>query len=154
MDGWIGWVIALAVIIAGLVGLYFWGKKLQQRYAEQQEMINQHKQAVQLFILDKKKDKIDNLKLPKQVKEQVPKRQKNKKMPVVIAKIGPQIQTFLCDETMYDLIPVKKQIKAEVAGIMLVNILSGKLPQTKKPSFKEKLIKKTRELNKMNTENK
>lgn len=139
METWMIWAIWIVVIGAALAGLYFWGKKLQKKYDEQQQLVNQYKQPVQIFVLDKKKDKPDNLKLPKQVREQLPKMYRKRKMPVVIAKIGPQIQTFLCDDTVYNTIPVKKQIKVEVAGIMIVNVLSGKLPAPAKQGMMDKM---------------
>lgn len=139
MSGWTIFGIVLAVIIIALVGLFFWSKKLQKKYDEQQQLISDNKQSVTLFVIDKKKDKVDNLKLPKQIKEQLPKMYKKRKMPVVIAKIGPQIQTFMCDERVYDSIPTKKQIKVEVAGILIVNVLTGKLPETKKKGMLTKL---------------
>ena len=67
-------------------------------------------------------------------------------MPVVIAKAGPQIVTLMCDEIVYNTVPVKKQIKAEVAGIMLVNVVSGKLPVPKKEGFMNKMKRKAKEL--------
>jgi uncharacterized membrane-anchored protein YhcB (DUF1043 family) len=139
VDSQVLWILITLGIIAGIVaGLYFWGKRLQKKYDEQQQVINQTKQAVTLFVIDKKKDKPDNLKLPKQVKEQLPKLYKRRKMPVIIAKIGPQIQTLLCDEAIYQSIPIKKQIKVELAGILVVKVLSGKLPQPKKQSLLDK----------------
>ena len=131
MNWTIFWIV-MAVIAAILVGLYFWGRKMQKKYDEQQQLITDNKQALTLFVIDKKKDHLSNLKLPKQMKEQLPWIYKKRKMPVVIAKIGPQIQTLLCDQKVYDSIPTKKQIKVELAGILIVNVLSGKLPETKK----------------------
>lgn len=132
---WTIFFIVLAVVAILLAGLYFWGRNLQKKYDSQQQLINQHKQAMSLFVIDKKKDHVNNLKLPKQVKDQLPWIYKKRKMPVVIAKIGPQIQTLMCDEKIYQMIPVKKQIKVEMAGILIVNVLSGKLPIAKKKSF-------------------
>ena len=131
MNWTIFWIV-MAVIAAILVGLYFWGRKMQKKYDEQQQLITDNKQALTLFVIDKKKDHLSNLKLPKQMKEQLPWIYKKRKMPVVIAKIGPQIQTLLCDQKVFDSIPTKKQIKVELAGILIVNVLSGKLPETKK----------------------
>lgn len=139
---WLVVLIWVAVIAAIFVGLYFWGRKLQKQQEEQQQLINQHKQPLQIFVIDKKKDKPDNLKLPKQVKEQLPKLYKKRKMPVVIAKIGPQIQTLMCDPRVYDSIPVKKQIKVELAGILIVDVLSGKITTPKKVGFMAKLKNK------------
>ena len=133
--GWTIFWIVIAVVIAALVGLYFWGKKLQTKYDEQQQLINQNKQAATIFVIDKKKDNLTNLKLPKQMKDQLPWMYKKRKMPVVIAKIGPQIQTLMCDQKVFDSIPTKKQIKVELAGILIVNVLSGKVAEPKKKGF-------------------
>ena len=132
MNGWTIFWIVMAILVVAIIGLYFWGRKLQGKYDEQQQLISQNKQAVLIFVIDKKKDKLDNLKLPKQMKEQLPWMYKKRKMPVVIAKIGPQIHTLMCDEKIYNSIPTKKQIKVELAGILIVNVVSGKLPETKK----------------------
>ena len=142
MGFWAIFWIVIAVIALVLAGLYFWGKKLQKKYDEQQELISNNKQSATIFVIDKKKDNLTNLKLPKQMKEQLPWMYKKRKMPVVIAKIGPQIQTLLCDQRIYDSIPTKKQIKVELAGILIVNVVSGKLPETKKQGFFAKLAKK------------
>ena len=139
-------LIVLIVIIGVLVGLYFWGKKLQTKYSQQQALIDQNKQQVQIFILDKKKDKIANAKLPKQVKEQFPKMYRIRKMPLVIAKIGPQITTLLCDEKIYKVLPTKKQVKVELAGIYIVGIKGPKLNvasgKAKKQSWFQKMKNK------------
>lgn len=135
MGFWTIFWIVIAVLAAILVGLYFWGKKLQTKYDQQQQLIKDNKQAATIFVIDKKKDNVANLKLPKQMKDQLPWVYKKRKMPVVIAKIGPQIQTLMCDQKVYDSIPTKKQVKVELAGILIVNVLSGKLPETKKNGF-------------------
>lgn len=145
MGFWTIFLVVIAVLAAVLVGLYFWGKKLQKKYDQQQQLINDNKQSATIFVIDKKKDHVANLKLPKQMKDQLPWMYKKRKMPVVIAKIGPQIQTFMCDQKIYDSIPTKKQIKVELAGILIVNILSGKLPETKKKGLFSKKAKKKEE---------
>lgn len=135
MNGWTIVLIVIAVVLLVLVGLYFWGKKLQKKYDEQQQLISQNKQSATIFVIDKKKDNVANLKLPKQMKDQLPWIYRKRKMPVVIAKIGPQIQTFMCDQKIYNSIPTKKQIKVELAGILIVNVLSGKIVEPKKKKF-------------------
>lgn len=142
MGFWTIFWIVIAILAAVLAGLYFWGKKLQTKYDEQQQLIKDNKQSATIFVIDKKKDHVTNLKLPKQMKDQLPWIYKKRKMPVVIAKIGPQIQTLMCDQKVYDSIPTKKQIKVELAGILIVNVLSGKLPETKKNKFFSKKGKK------------
>ena len=142
MGFWTIFWIVIAILAAVLAGLYFWGRKLQTKYDEQQQLIKDNKQSATIFVIDKKKDHVTNLKLPKQMKDQLPWIYKKRKMPVVIAKIGPQIQTLMCDQKVYDSIPTKKQIKVELAGILIVNVLSGKLPETKKNKFFSKKGKK------------
>ncbi len=146
MDVWKIVLIVVVVVVAVLAGLYFWGSKLQKKYNEQQELIDQNKQVAQIFVIDKKKDKITNVKLPKQVKDQFPKRYQKKKMPIVIAKIGPQITTLLCDEKIFDDLPVKKQVKVELAGLFIVGIKGPKAVNAsnkpKKQSWIDKLKSK------------
>lgn len=144
MDTWKIVLIVSIVVIGVLVGLYFWGKNLQKKYDEQQNLINQSKQLVQIFVIDKKKDKITNVKLPKQVKEQFPKRYKKRKMPIVIAKIGPQITTLLCDEKIYKDLPTKKQVKVEIAGLFIVGIKGPKLSNSANNSKKQSWIDKVK----------
>jgi hypothetical protein len=143
---WTLFLIVFVVIAALIAGLYFWGKRLQKKYDDQQQLINQHKQALSIFVIDKKKDNVNNLKLPKQVKEQLPWIYKKRKMPVVIAKIGPQIQTLMCDEKIYNSIPTKKQIKVEMAGILIVKVLTGKLPEVKKTGIVSQIKTKAMQL--------
>ena len=146
MDTWKIILIISLVVIGVLIGLYFWGKRLQTKYDQQQALIDQNKQQVQIFILDKRKDKIANAKLPKQVKEQFPKMYKMRKMPLVIAKIGPQITTLLCDEKIYKMLPTKKQVKVELAGLFIVGIKGPKSNQapskTKKQGWVQNLKNK------------
>ena len=60
-------------------------------------------------------------------------------MPVVKAKIGPRIMTMMCDTQIYDLIPVKKEVKATISGIYITAVkgVRGPLdvPEKKKGFF-------------------
>ena len=72
---------------------------------------------------------------------------KRSKVPVVKAKVGPQFINFICDEKIFDSIPVKKQIKAMVSGIYIVEVkgLRGRLQTDSTPrkkSWVEKLQEK------------
>ena len=85
--------------------------------------------------------------LPDQVIQQTPWYAKRSKVPVVKAKVGPQYINFICDEKIFDLVPVKKQVKAMVSGIYIVEVrgIRGKLPtdgEPKKKSWIEKLQEK------------
>jgi hypothetical protein len=49
-------------------------------------------------------------------------------MPIVKAKIGPQIMSLICDEKIFEDVPVKKEVKAAVSGIYILEVkgLHGK----------------------------
>ena len=72
--------------------------------------------------------------LPQQVIDDTPWYAKRSKVPVVKAKVGPKIVTLIADNNVYDLIPVKKEIKATVAGIYISDVrgLRGPLQKPEK----------------------
>ena len=41
-------------------------------------------------------------------------------MPIVKAKIGPRVMSLMCDPKVFDQIPIKAEVKAEVSGIYIV----------------------------------
>ncbi len=137
-------IVILCVLIVGAVALYFIGKKAQKKQAEQQEMLEANKQTVSMLIIDKKRLKIKESGLPQMVIDQTPKMMRNTKMPIIKAKVGPQIMSLICDEKIYDSVPVKKEVKAVVSGIYVLGVkgLHGKAdaqPQKKKGFFKRAL---------------
>ena len=139
--GWIITLIIIGVSVAILIVLYFFGKKAQKKQAEQQMLMEQNKQTVSMLIIDKKRMKIKDSGLPSIVMEQTPKLMRNSKLPIVKAKVGPQIVSLVSDEKIFDSIPVKKEVKASVSGIYILDVkgLHGKLPaapQKKKGFFK------------------
>ena len=122
MKAWIILLIILVVLIGILVALYFYGNKLQKKQAEQRKLMLEQAQYMSMLVIDKKRMKMNDAGLPRVVMEQAPKRYGNAKLPIVKAKVGPQIMSLICDETVYDQIPVKKEVKAQVSGIYIVGI--------------------------------
>lgn len=142
-------LVILVVLIAVVVALYFLGKKAQKKQAEQQEMLNANKQTVSMLIIDKKRMKIKDSGLPQMVIDQTPKMMRGSKMPIIKAKIGPQIMSLVCDEKIFDSVPVKKEVKAVVSGIYVLDVkgLHGKketAPVKKKSKFAQ-LVEKAQE---------
>ncbi len=134
-------LIVLLVLIALVVILYFLGKKAQKKQAEQQEMLQQNKQTLSMLIIDKKHMKIKDSGLPQIVIDQTPKMMRSSKMPIIKAKIGPQIMSLICDEKIFESVPVKKEVKAVISGIYVLDVkgLHGKTeqkPEKKKGFFK------------------
>ena len=139
-------LVILAVLIVALVVLYFLGRKAQKRQEQQQQQINAMKQTVSMLIIDKKRMKIKDSGLPQMVIDQTPKLLRSSKMPIVKAKIGPQIMSLVCEERIFDSVPVKKEVKAVISGIYITDVkgLHGKsvpVPANKKGFFKRALEK-------------
>ena len=145
-------LITLIVLIVAFVVLYFVGKKMQKKQAEQQAQIDAAKQTVNMLIIDKKKMKMSESGLPAMVIEQTPKYMRRTKLPIVKAKVGPQIMSLVCDAAIFDIIPVKKEVKATVSGIYITDVkgirgsLNNTAPKKKQSKFKawvEKMQEKT-----------
>lgn len=139
----------LAVLIIAVVVLYFVGKKMQKKQEDSQAQIDAMKQTVSMLIIDKKRMRLKEAGLPQVVIEQTPKIMRASKLPIVKAKVGPQIMSLICDEKIFDMVPVKKEVKAVVSGIYITDVkgLHGKqasLPAKKKGFFK-RMVEKAQE---------
>ena len=137
-------LIVLLVIIVVFVILYFVGRKAQKKQAEQQALLEESKQTISMLIIDKKRMKIKESGLPAVVIEQTPKLMRNSKMPIIKAKVGPQIMSLICDDKIFYSVPVKKEVKAVVSGIYVLGVkgLHGKsepMPTKKKSRFRRAL---------------
>ena len=120
MNFWIVLIVILVVMAVILTVLYFTGKKLEKKQAEQQALMDSMAQTVSLMVVDKKRMKIkDATSLPKQVLEQTPWYLKRSKVPVVKVKVGPRVMTMMCDDAIFDLLPLKTELKATVSGIYI-----------------------------------
>ena len=123
-------IVILLVLVIALALLYYFGQKAQKKQAAQQEQLEATRQVVSMLIIDKKRLKLKESGLPK-------------------------IQTLISETTIFDSIPVKKEIKAVVSGIYITEIKSvrgGRVeaPQQKKSlrvRLSEKLLRKSKELN-------
>ena len=139
-------ICVLVALVAGIVVLYFVGKRAQKKQAEQQEMLESNKQTISMLIIDKKRMKIKESGLPQMVIDQTPKMLRGSKLPIIKAKVGPQIMCLICDEKIFESVPVKKEVKAVVSGIYVLDVkgLHGKAvkaPEKKKGFFKRALEK-------------
>jgi len=115
-------IIVGIIVVAIFVGLYYLNKWAAKKTTEQQKFVDSSKMDVSIFVLDKKHDKAANVNLPKAVMSKLPKMYKFMKMYFVQAKVGPQIVTLMCEKRIYNHLPVKKNVKVELAGIYISNI--------------------------------
>ncbi|MBR4174908.1 MAG: hypothetical protein IKR56_06175 [Lachnospiraceae bacterium] len=115
-------IVTLVVAVIIGVALYFLNKYATKKQAEQDAAIQSTKQTISMLVIDKKRMKMKEAGLPQMVIDNTPRLLRGSKVPVVKAKIGPQIMTLIADDKIFDLIPVKKEVKATVAGIYIVDV--------------------------------
>ena len=123
--------VSVAKKVPGVVDIYTWEDVPKQRFAI----------AGQTYPEPSPYDRlIDN----------TPKMMRRSKLPIVKAKVGPQIVTLVCDQKIFDLVPVKKEVKATVSGIYLTSVkaVRGTLVQPenqKKKNWFKRNIEKLQE---------
>lgn len=144
-------IVIAVILIAALVALSIYGKKLQDRQEASQKELENAAQSVSLLVIDKKRMKLNESGLPQIVLEQTPKHMRGRKVPIVKAKIGPRILSLICDEKIFELVPVKKEVRAVISGIYIMEVkgLRTNLEARKtKVKFSEKIRMKVDEMRK------
>lgn len=142
MQFWQILLIITGILAVILIVLFILGKRLEKKQAAQKEQIEAAKQNVTLLVIDKKRLRVKDSGLPQIVIDQVPKIMRRTKMPIVKVKIGPRIMNMISEEKIFDMIPVKKEVRAVVSGIYIVEVrgLHGPLPvPEKKKKFRERM---------------
>ena len=126
--------IILAVLIIVFIVLSIVGKKLQAK--------QEASQIASILVIDKKRMKLKEAGLPKMIVDNTPKYLRGSKIPVVKAKIGPRIMTLMCDEKIFPLLPVKKELKVVLSGIYIMDVKGSRnnlLQQPEKMGFFQKM---------------
>lgn len=111
--------VILAII---MVVLYFLGKRAQKKKEEQDAQIAAAAQTISMLIIDKKKMRLKDSGLPANVIAQTPKMLRRSKVPIVKAKVGPKVMTFICDAEIFATVPVKKEVKAVISGLYITSV--------------------------------
>lgn len=129
-------LVIFAILLIAAIVLYFLGKKAQKKKQEQDEQLAANAQTVTMLVIDKKRMPIKDAGLPQIVLEQTPKLMRRSKLPIVKAKVGPKIMSLIADESVFEQIPVKKEIKASVSGLYITKV-SGVRGPLEKPEGKK-----------------
>lgn len=134
MPWWVILIIVGAAAAAVILFMYFRGKKAMKMQEEATEKLDQAKQQCTMLIIDKKKMKIKDSGLPQIVYDQMPKRMRIRKFPIVKAKVGPRIMTFITENEIFESLPLKKEVKAYVSGLYITEVkgMRGSLEETSK----------------------
>lgn len=143
METWmIVTLVIVLVVTAALVALYIFGSKMQKKQEKAQADMMVGAQTYSILVIDKKKMKLKEAGFPAIVLEQTPKYLRNSKVPVVKAKIGPKVMSLMCEPKVFDLIPVKKEVKAVMNGIYIIDVKGARGGLAEKPeklSFMQKV---------------
>lgn len=115
-------LVVLAILLVAFIALMIYGNKLQKKSQAAQENMLAGAQMYSILVIDKKRMKLKEAGFPQLVIDQTPKYLRGSKVPVVKAKIGPKITSLMCDEKVFDLIPVKKEVKALMNGIYIIDV--------------------------------
>ncbi|MCR5161151.1 MAG: hypothetical protein K6C06_05210 [Lachnospiraceae bacterium] len=127
-------LVILVILVIALIVLYFLGKRLQKKQEASQAQMEAMKQSVSMLIIDKKMLPLKKSGLPQIVIDQTPWMMRRSKLPIVKAKVGPRIMTLVADNNIFDQIPLKKEVRATVSGIYIMDVkgIRGPLEQPAK----------------------
>ena len=141
MKWWMIMLIIMAVALIILFVLYKIGNKLQTKQMAQKEQMAEAAQPMTMLVIDKKYLPMKDAGLPKIVLEQTPKRYQKQKLPIVKAKVGPQIMNFICDDAIFDDV-TKGEVKAMVSGIYILSVKSMRKKNAAVVEEENKKVKK------------
>lgn len=130
MPTWLLIVIIVVVCVGGgIAALYFFGKKAQDKQAKQEEDLKKNAQPLNFYIIDKKKMFLKDSGLPKIVIDNMPKRAKIMKLPILKVKASNRVLSLMCDREVYKTLLPKQEVKAMVSGIYVVSAKRVRGPQ-------------------------
>ena len=144
-------IVIAVILVAALIALSIYGKKLQDRQEASQKELENAAQSISLLVIDKKRMKLNESGLPQLVLDQTPKYMRGRKVPIVKAKIGTRIMSLICDEKIFEVIPVKKEVRAVISGIYIMDVKGLRSNLEARPTkvkFSEKMRRKMEELRK------
>ena len=127
-------LVITAIIVGFTIFLYFLGKRADKKRVEQEADIAAAAQTVSMLIIDKKKLRLKDAGLPDAVVANTP-------------WYGPRMMNLICDVQIYDMIPVKKEVKATVSGLYITAVkgVHGKIEvPAKKKGLRARLLEKAR----------
>ena len=145
----VAWVLAViaVILLAALIALYYFGRKMQREQEAQMPMVEANTQTISMLVIDKKKlpmDEAIKAGIPEQVKEQMPFYMRRTKLPVVKAKVQNRMMTLLSDPTAFEQLPVKKECKVTIAGMYIRSVVSIRGGAVPKPTKKQGMLEKLR----------
>ncbi len=126
--GWIVLIVVLVILVALIIGLYFLGKRAEKETGRAKRTGGGNRPECDNAYHRQEKVTDQRFRSAEQVIAQTPFYAKLSKLPIVKAKVGPKVMSLICDATIFDEIPVKKEVKARVSGLYITSVrgLHGK----------------------------
>lgn len=147
-------LIIVGVLLVGLIVLGIVGRKMQKKQEASQAEIRANAQTFSVLVIDKKRMKLKEAGFPQIVIDSTPKYLRRAKVPVVKGKIGPKVASLMCDDKVFDLIPVKREVKLVMNGIYIIDVKGARGGLESAPvkkglmrKLRDKLSRKSEELN-------
>lgn len=137
-------LIIVAVLIIAAVTLVVLKKVMSKKKEKNIKLAENmgNTQTMNLFIIDKAKKKPTEANLSQNVVESLPKAIRKTKLPVVKAKVGPKIMTLVCDDGVFEQLLPKQEVKAKMAGAVIVSAtrIRGPVANTNQTKTKKKEV--------------
>ena len=108
-------IVILVVLVAALIGLYFFGRNAEKKQAEQQKTMEANAQTINARI---------------------------SKVPIVKVKAGPRVMNLIADPKVYEQILPKQDIKATVSGLYITSFKRIRGPVYEPPKKKKRFGRK------------
>ncbi len=137
-------MIILLIVLVVLAVLYFLGRRMQKKQADATVQMDAMKQTVSMLIIDKKRLKVKDSGLPQSAIDRTPKYLRWTKLPIVKAKVGPRIMVLAADRNVWEVLPVKQEVKVEISGIYIMSIKSVRSGSIQAPQKKKGLLARIR----------
>lgn len=142
-------IVVLVLVAAAIIGLVIYFNKQQKKVKESEAQIDAMKQTMPMLIIDKKIMKMKDAGFPQSVMDQTPWYLKGMKFPILKVRVAGRVMPLICENKIFDMVPVKKEVKATVSGMYVTKVegLHGKLPmpEAKKKGFFKNLVAKAQE---------
>jgi len=133
-------LIVIFVAIGICVAYMIYSKKRKVGSDEIREMVQKNKTEQTIFVIDKQYCRPTENNVPKAMYEKITKGNRMRKIGIVKAKLGPKIMTFMCNKDTFNVLPDKKSVKVECAGLYIIGIVGMNLRDKKKKSIKDRLL--------------
>ena len=133
-------MLIIIVLIAIAVVYILYQKFVGRRSDETKELMEKTKQELTVYVIDKKFERPTPANTSAAVYERIKGLNKRRKIGIIRGKVGPKVYSFMCNKDVYNVIPVRKNVKVMAAGLYIISVVGINLADKKKKSMREKML--------------